>query len=60
VAVSGGGTPESFDGATGSFVIEISDKIGRDHRGKGRLKYVGQHHLQFDEGEWFLKVGADR
>jgi hypothetical protein len=60
VAVNGGGTPTSFDGDAGSFVVVASDKTGRDHRGKGRLLYVGEHHLQFAEGEWFLKVGADR
>ena len=55
------GTPTSFHGQYGFFTIESSNKIGRDHRGKGRLMYVGQHHLQFAEtGEWFLKAGADR
>ena len=38
-----------------------SDKTGRDHRGKGRLKYVGKHHFQFQETkEYFLKAGSDR
>lgn len=54
------GTPSDFDGASGSFVIGPTDKTGRDHRGKGRLQYVGKHHLRFAEtGEYFLKVGAD-
>ncbi|WP_020532307.1 Ig-like domain-containing protein [Flexithrix dorotheae] len=49
-----------FDGASGSFEIAATDKIGRDHRGKGRLQYVGEHFLQFQEsGEFFLKGGAD-
>jgi hypothetical protein len=60
VSVNNGGTPVSFDGDTGSFAILASDKTGRDHRGKGRLQYVGQHHLRFAEGEYFLKAGADR
>jgi Domain of unknown function (DUF5060) len=60
VSVNGGGEPSYFDGATGSFEIMKSDKVGRDHRGKGRLRYVGAHHLRFAEGEWFLKAGADR
>ena len=48
------------DGLAGSFVIGNSDKIGRDMRAKGRLKYVGKHHLQFaGTGEYFLKAGAD-
>jgi len=55
------GAPTSFHGQSGFFTIEASNKVGRDHRGKGRLMYVGQHHLQFSEtGEWFLKAGADR
>ena len=37
----------------------LTDKTGRDHRGKGRLRYVGRHHLQFANGEYFLKAGAD-
>jgi hypothetical protein len=45
---------------TGSFNVKPTNKIGRDHRGKGRLNYVGKHHYQFAEkGEWFLKAGVD-
>ena len=61
VAQNGGGTSASFfDGATGTFEVEPTDKTGRDHRGKGRLQYVGERHLRFAEsGEWFLKAGSD-
>jgi len=64
VAVSTGasdGTPAGyFDGHTGTFAVGNTDKTGRDHRGKGRLEYVGLHHLKFAEtGEYFLKQGAD-
>lgn len=59
VAVNEGVTSTAFHGESGSFIISPSDKSGRDHRGKGRLKYVGEHHLQFAEGEWFLKAGVD-
>lgn len=49
-----------FNGVTGSFTIFDSNKTGRDLRGKGLLKYVGEHHLKFAEnGEWFLKAGSD-
>jgi len=49
-----------IDGLTGTIEITDSDKTGRDHRGKGRLNYVGEHYLQFAEtGEYFLKQGAD-
>jgi Putative collagen-binding domain of a collagenase len=53
-------TEYSIHGETGFFIVEDSFKIGRDLRGKGRLNYVGEHHLQFAEtGEWFLKGGVD-
>jgi hypothetical protein len=49
-----------YDGAKGSFVIGGNDKTGRDFRAKGRLEYVGKHHLQFaGSKEYFLKAGAD-
>ncbi len=49
-----------FDGVEGSFIVAETDKTGRDLRGKGRLNYVGKHHLQFQgTGEYFLKAGAD-
>ena len=45
---------------SGSFSVSPSDKTGRDFRGKGTLRYIGQHHLQFaGTGEYFLKAGAD-
>ena len=53
------GEPVSFHGATGSFSIAETDKSGVDHRGKGILRYVGEHHLRFDNGEWFMKGGSD-
>ncbi|MEO1714251.1 MAG: DUF5060 domain-containing protein, partial [Bacteroidota bacterium] len=54
------GTPISAHGQTGSFDILATDKTGRDHRGKGRLQYVGGHYLQFAETEeYFLKIVAD-
>ena len=36
-----------------------TDKSGRDFRGKGMLRYVGERYLRFDNGEWFVKAGAD-
>lgn len=53
------GTPTGFDGATGTFDITESDKTGRDHRGKGMLRYVGERYLRFDDGTYFVKGGAD-
>lgn len=46
--------------AKGTFDVAETDKKGRDMRAKGRLRYVGKHHLQFaGSGEFFLKAGAD-
>jgi hypothetical protein len=57
----GAGSSGGFmDGETDSFVIEPTDKTGRDFRGKGLLEYVGMHHLQFaGTGAYFLKCGVD-
>jgi hypothetical protein len=50
----------SYSGTVGSFAIEPTDKQGRDFRARGRLQYVGQHHLRFaGTGEYFLKAGPD-
>ncbi len=55
-----GSAVAAIDGQTGKLTIAASDKTGRDHRAKGRLRYVGKHHLQFAEtGEYFMKQGAD-
>jgi len=55
-----GGSSKSFDGLTGTLDIAPTDKAGRDFRGKGMLRYVGEHYLQFGEtGQYFLKGGAD-
>ena len=49
-----------FDGASGRFIVEGTDKFAPDLRGEGRLRYVGGHYLQFAEtGRYFLKAGAD-
>ena len=53
------GDAAAFDGATGSFTVAPSDKTGRDHRGRGLLRYVGERYLRFDDGTYFLKGGAD-
>ncbi len=55
------GTPvESVDGLEGTITIAATDKSGVDFRSKGRLNYVGKHHLQFaGTGDFFLKAGAD-
>ncbi len=48
------------DGESGSLTISETDKTGRDLRGKGRLDYVGKHHLRFaGSGAYFMKAGCD-
>lgn len=54
-----GGTATSFDGNSGSFTVSGTDKEGRDHRGKGMLRYVGERYLRFDDGSYFVKGGTD-
>lgn len=55
-----GGPLAPFDGKTGSFTVEASDKQLPDLRVRGRLSYVGKHHMQFaGDKSWFLKAGAD-
>jgi len=59
----GGGPGEAlkpYDGQSGSFVVEPTDKTGRDLRARGRLQYTGQRYLRFaGTGEYFLKAGPD-
>jgi hypothetical protein len=48
------------DGESGRFTILPTNKTGRDMRAKGRLDYVGIHHLRFaGTGEYFMKAGTD-
>jgi hypothetical protein len=59
-ATTAGTSAGFFDGDSGSFSIAATDKTGIDFRGKGRLDYVGKHHLRFAEtGEYFMKAGVD-
>lgn len=61
LATEGTGDPLApFHGQSGSFQVTASDKSGIDFRSKGRLQYVGKHHLQFaGSKEYFLKAGPD-
>lgn len=52
-------TGEFMDDTSGTFTITESDKTGRDFRGKGRLQYVSEKYLKFQNGEYFLKCGSD-
>ena len=51
---------EYMDGAKGEFSISPNDKTGIDNRAKGRLNYVGEPYLKFEEtGKYFIKLGVD-
>jgi hypothetical protein len=53
------GRPLSFDGANGTFTVAPADPAAPGLLAKGRLEYVGSHHLRFAEThERFLKSGA--
>lgn len=53
------GTAADLDGTAGSFVVAPTDKKGRDHRGKGMLRYVNARYLKFaGSGEPFVKGGT--
>ncbi|MFD1140536.1 DUF5060 domain-containing protein [Larkinella insperata] len=48
------------DGKSGTITVSATDKKGTDLRAKGRLRYVGEHYLQFAEtGDYFVKGGVD-
>lgn len=49
-----------MDGVSGSFVVKDTDKTGQDNRAQGRLQYIGEPYLQYEEsGQYFIKVGVD-
>lgn len=54
---AGGAT--AFDGESGSFQVSPAPSDAPGFQGKGYLRYVGKHYLQFQNGEYFLKGGAD-
>ena len=47
------------NGEQGSFAIGNSDKTGRDFRAHGILRHVGGRYPRFDNGDYFIKAGAD-
>lgn len=50
----------AFDGTQGKINVKYSLASLPDLRAKGRLKYIGERYLQFQESEeYFLKGGAD-
>jgi hypothetical protein len=57
---AGGAPMPPFHGQRGAFDVAPTNKRGKDLRARGRLQYVGKHHLRFaGTGEYFLKAGPD-
>ena len=49
-----------MDGEKGIFTIGPGNKTGIDNRAKGRLNYVGEPYLKYEEtNQYFIKVGVD-
>ena len=53
------GVAGELDGATGTLMIGAASPTAPGFYGKGQLRYVGGHYLQFADGSYFLKGGAD-
>ncbi|MFT4537944.1 MAG: hypothetical protein ACI841_004066 [Planctomycetota bacterium] len=54
------GEPSStFDGATGSFLVQARDDQAPGFLSKGRLEYVGEHYMKHADGDYYLKGGTD-
>lgn len=45
----------AFDGEQGTFTVSPEDPSQGGFLGKGKLQYIGEHFLQFTNGEYFLK-----
>ncbi|MEM1271162.1 MAG: DUF5060 domain-containing protein, partial [Bacteroidota bacterium] len=48
-----------YDGRYGTFSVGAVPANSPGNYAKGPLRYVGGKYLQFDNGEWFIKGGAD-
>ena len=49
----------AFDGEQGTFTVSPADPSQGGFLGKGKLQYIGEHFLQFTNGEYFFKMGAN-
>ena len=53
------GTRLSLKGDKGSFTVMPAETSAPGFLAKGKLQYIGQHFLQFTDGDHFLKMGAN-
>lgn len=56
---AGAGSPAGFNATTGTMTITTADPQAPGNWRKGLLQYVGKHHYQFQNGEYFLKNGIN-
>lgn len=60
IAAGDGQAVTPHDGRTGTLQVRGSDKRAPDFRALGRLRYAGQHYLEFaGTGDYFIKAGTD-
>ncbi len=62
VALSAAASPgqsAAFDGESGTFDVADAPQHAPGFSGKGFLRHVGEHYLRFQNGDYFLKGGAD-
>lgn len=53
------GRAAAFDGASGALEVGEAPADAPGFQSKGFLQAVGKHYLQFQNGEYYLKGGAD-
>ena len=53
------GSPTAFDGSSGVFQVAPPSPTAEGFLSKGRLRYVGEHYLRFQDGSYFLKTGTN-
>lgn len=55
----GAGSPTSFDGESGLFMVQPRDEGAPGFYSMGKLEYVGGHYPKFRDGPYFIKGGTD-
>ncbi|MEL7449136.1 MAG: chitobiase/beta-hexosaminidase C-terminal domain-containing protein [Pseudomonadota bacterium] len=55
----GAGTPASFDGDNGNFVVAALDPNADGFMKYGRLESIGEHYFKFRDGGYWIKGGMD-
>ncbi len=53
------GSPTSFDGESGLFMVQPRDEGAPGFYSVGKLEYVGGHYPKFRDGPYFIKGGTD-